>query len=35
MGALFGNDVVTELNPYLTADPEIRIDECLDDHCNI
>jgi hypothetical protein len=25
--ALFGNDVVRELKPYLTADPEIRIYE--------
>jgi hypothetical protein len=26
--ALFGNDVVRELKPYLAADPEIRIYEC-------
>ncbi|HMS83951.1 MAG TPA: hypothetical protein PKD12_09890 [Nitrospira sp.] len=25
---LFGNDVVRELKPYLTADPEIRMYEC-------
>ena len=26
---LFGNDVVNELKPLLTADPEIRIYECI------
>jgi len=26
---LFGNDVVEELKPYLMADPEIRVYECL------
>jgi hypothetical protein len=26
---LFRNDVVTALKPYLTADPEIRIYECV------
>ena len=25
--ALFGNDVVRELKPYLTADPEVRVYE--------
>ena len=29
MCALFGNDVVRELKPYLSADPEVRIYERL------
>lgn len=33
--ALFGKDVVRELKPYLSADPEVRVYECLDDHCDI